>query len=133
MTTAELQQCLTTLFAPWIRELKLEVSHADNDSVTLTLPFSEHLTHVAGVVCGQVYMAAADTAMVLALSNVLGEFKPMTTISLNTNFIRPVSAGDVRVVATVLRRGRSIAFGEIFLYDSDDNIVAHASTTYALL
>jgi acyl-coenzyme A thioesterase PaaI-like protein len=53
----------------------------------------------ADVLCGQAYMAAADTAMVLAISSALDAFKPMTTVALNTSFLRPVSEGDVQVTA----------------------------------
>lgn len=127
------RQSLDTLFAPWVQALKLQVEHIGEGSVTLRLPFSDQITHVAGVICGQVYMAAADTAMVLAVSSSLGEFRPMTTVSLNTSFVRPVSQGDVRVRAQVLKRGKSLAFGDVKLLDEQGRLVAHATTTYALL
>jgi uncharacterized protein (TIGR00369 family) len=78
-------------------------------------------------------MAAADTAMVLAVSSALGAFRPMTTVSMNTSFVRPVSAGDVRVTARVRRCGKNLVYGEIELADRDDKLVAHATTTYTLL
>lgn len=127
------QRMLEEVFAPWVRDLGLQAESLAEGEAVLRLPFDRKLTHVAGVVCGQVYMAAADTAMVLAVASILGEFKPMTTVSLNTSFLRPVSAGDVRVTARVLRRGKSLVFGEIALTDSEDKLVAHATTTYALL
>jgi len=64
---------------------------------------------------------------------VLGGFQPMTTVSLNTSFMRPVKAGDVLVTAKVLRRGRNLVFGEIELRDAEGELAAHATTTYALL
>ena len=127
------QRMLEEVFAPWVRDLGLQAESLAEGEAVLRLPFDRKLTHVAGVVCGQVYMAAADTAMVLAVASILGEFKPMTTVSLNTSFLRPVSAGDVRVTARVLRRGKNLVFGEIALTDSEDKLVAHATTTYALL
>ncbi|MGV3653460.1 MAG: PaaI family thioesterase [Noviherbaspirillum sp.] len=127
------QRMLEEVFAPWVRDLGLQAESLAEGVAVLRLPFDRKLTHVAGVVCGQVYMAAADTAMVLAVASILGEFKPMTTVSLNTSFLRPVSAGDVRVTARVLRRGKNLVFGEIALTDSEDKLVAHATTTYALL
>lgn len=133
MTHDQSQHLLDTLFAPWVQALKLRVENLSEDGVVLCLPFSDQLTHVAGVVCGQVYMAAADTAMVLAVSQSLGEFRPMTTVSLNTSFVRPVSQGDVLVHAQVLKRGKSMVFGDIKLLDEQGKLVAHATTTYALL
>jgi acyl-coenzyme A thioesterase PaaI-like protein len=87
------------------------------------------------VLCGQAMMAVADTAMVLALSSNLGGFRPMTTVQLQTSFLKPVpgTAESIRVRATVLRRGKSLAFGEIALHGPDGTLAAHATTTYALL
>ncbi len=81
------------------------------------------------------WMAAADTAMVLAVMTKLGGFKPMTTVQLQTSFLRQVAgtSGSARVVARVLRMGRSLVFGEVQILNADDELAAHATTTYALL
>ena len=79
-------------------------------------------------------MAAADTAMVFAISSQLGGFRPMTTVTLNTSFMRPVSGSDLLVVARVLKPGRSLVFGEVELSSATDGrLAAHATTTYALV
>lgn len=78
-------------------------------------------------------MAAADTAMVVAIFHVLGGFHPMTTVSLKTTFMRPVKTGDVLVTACIQQRGRNLVFGEIELRDDQNELAAHATTTYALI
>jgi acyl-coenzyme A thioesterase PaaI-like protein len=79
-------------------------------------------------------MSAADTAMVIALSGAYCEFRPVTTVSQNVTFMRPVSQQDVLVEARVLRMGKSLTFGEITLRGaSDGKPAAHATTTYAIL
>jgi len=130
-----LQALLASTFAPWIQELGLIVTGIGDDSVTLTLPMQPRFVHVAGVMCGQTLMSAADTAMVLALSHRLGGFRPMTTVQLQCSFLRPVPAGlaAVQVTARVLKCGRSLAFGEIALALPDGALAAHVTTTYALL
>ena len=85
------------------------------------------------MVCGQVLMSAADTAMIVAIANALGNFRPMTTVSLTTNFMRPVIDGDVLVRANVLRLGKTVVFGEIELTGKDGKLAVQATTTYALL
>ena len=85
---------------------------------------------------GQTLMAAADTAMVLAVTSQLGEFRPMTTVQLQTTFLKPIpgDAGHAKVHARVLRLGKSLAFGDIRITHGDkDVLAAHATTTYALL
>jgi uncharacterized protein (TIGR00369 family) len=135
MTTIdEAQRMLGELFAPWVQSLGLRVEAIGGGEATLVMPFDPSLARVGGTVCGQAMMAAADTAMVLAVSSQLGGFKPMTTVSLTTSFMRPVSGTDLRVVARVLKPGRSLVFGEIELSSVDDGrLAAHATTTYALL
>jgi uncharacterized protein (TIGR00369 family) len=78
-------------------------------------------------------MAAADTAMVLAACTQLGGFKPMTTVSLNTSFLRAATGSHVMVVGRILKPGKTMLFGEIEVQGADGKLVAHATTTYALL
>jgi len=124
---------LERVLAPWVRSLGLTPVEVTDDSVTLRLPFSGELRHSGGVMSGQVFMAAADTAMIVAVSVALGDFKPMTTVALNTSFMRAVRKGDVLVKARVLRMGRNLVFGEVELYDEEGRMAVHATSTYALL
>jgi uncharacterized protein (TIGR00369 family) len=130
-----LTHALARLFAPWVRELDLRVLEARAGEVTLALPVTSRHVHEGGVLCGQTMMAAADTAMVLAVMTRLGGFKPMTTVQLQTSFLRQVAgtSGTARVVARVLRMGKNLVFGEIQILNADDELAAHATTTYALL
>lgn len=132
-TIEQAQRWLEELFAPWVQELGLRVLRADADSAELVLPFDARLCRVGGTICGQALMSAADTAMVIAIAAKLGEFRPMTTVGLTTSFMRPVAAGDVAVVARVLKPGRTLVFGEIECIGSDGRLAMHATTTYALV
>lgn len=132
--TATLQTALSELFAPWVQALHLQVESCDGASVTLRLPQSDQLSRVGGMLCGQAMMAAADSAMVLALINHFGGFRPCTTVQINISFLKPLSGQDALVQARVVRAGRSLAFGEIDIRGADDGTsVSRSSTTYALL
>jgi acyl-coenzyme A thioesterase PaaI-like protein len=134
MEVATLQQALADFFAPWVQEIGLTVDGFDGDSVTLRLPRNERLSRVGGMLCGQAMMAAADSAMVLALVNHFGEFRPCTTVQMNTSFLKPLSNQDALVQARVVRAGKALAFGEIDLRGADDGkSFCRASVTYALL
>jgi acyl-coenzyme A thioesterase PaaI-like protein len=144
---AALQALLTTVVAPWVTELNLRVLAATPGEVTLALPIAPRHVHGGGVLCGQTMMGAADTAMILAIVSQTGAFKPMTTVQLQTSFLRPIPgkpagnpAGnpdqpreEARVIARVLRLGKSLVFGEIEVQDPAGRLAAHATTTYALL
>ncbi len=135
MDIGGLQAALAELFAPWVRELALQVTACEPGSVTLQLPVTPHHVHGGGVLCGQTLMAAADTAMVLAVMTKLGGFQPMTTVQLQTSFLRavPGDAGHAVVQAQVLKMGRSLVFGSIDIHTPDGQLAAQATTTYALL
>ncbi len=136
MTTVErLQADLINVAAPWVQALGLQVIAANEQSTQLLMPVSPQLVHGGGVLCGQALMAAADTAMVLATSAALGEFRPMTTVQLQTSFMRPIPGEikEVHITCRILRKGKSLVFGEIEMTTPDGRLAAHATTTYALL
>ena len=135
MTTTELQALYAEVFAEWVRELELEVRSTTDDTVTLALPVRARHVHAGGVVCGQTLMAAADTALVLAISHRLGGFRPQTTVQLQTSFLRAVGKDvpEVAVEARILKAGRSLVFGEVTLRLPDGQVAAHATSTTALL
>jgi len=133
MQIEQLQQEIPRIFAPWIAQMGLEVLSAEPGRVRLRLPVKPEFVHVGGVMCGQAAMAAADTAMVLAMMATLGEFRPMTTVQLQTSFLRPVSGTHCLIDAQVLRSGKSLAFGQIDVLGADGKLAAQATTTYALL
>src|SRR3954464_5530596 len=107
MDVPSLQALLADVFAPWVQELGLLVRSADAAGVTLALPVHPRHVHKGGVMCGQTLMAAADTALVLAISHRLGGFRPMTTVQLQTSFLRPVpgAVDEVVVTARILKSG----------------------------
>ena len=130
-----LRSALTHVFAPWVVQLDMRVLEVGEGEVVLALPVTERHVHEGGVLCGQTMMAAADTAMVLAIMTKIGGFKPMTTVQMNTSFLRPVpgQSGVARVNARVLRMGRTLIFGEVHIVNADDELSAHMTTTYTLL
>ena len=135
MDLAALQRLLEAVCAPWVQAMGLQVRELQPNGLLLGLPLTPALVHGGGVLCGQALMAAADTAMVLAISRQLGGFRPMTTVQLQTSFMRPIPAnsGDAAVLASVLRAGKSLVFGEVHVHDAAGRLAAHATTTYALL
>ena len=140
MSAEALQQMLhDNIFAGYVQALGMRVVAAGDGEVELALPVVPLLVHSGGVVCGQALMAAADSAMVLTISHQLGGFRPMTTVQLQTSFLRPIpgpvggNPAEARIVARVLRAGKNLVFGEIEIKDSAGRLAAHSTTTYALL
>ena len=135
LDVAALQAILGSVLADWVKALDLQVVAVRVGEVELALPVTPLQVHGGGVLSGQTLMAAADTAMILAVSSQLGGFRPMTTVQLQTSFLRPVAgdSGAVRLVARVLRAGKNLVFGEVEAFDAAGRLAAHRTTTYALL
>ena len=139
MTPQQLEAILNDNFAPWVLALGLSVQpfdapQGDGQGVTLRMPHSDQLSRVGGIACGQALMAAADTAMGLAIARHIGEFKPCTTVQMNTSFLKPLSGQDALVQARVIRAGKALVFGEIDIRSANDGkSVCRATATWALL
>jgi len=130
-----LQQVLETKTAPIVQGIGLRVVAASENEVTVSMPVVPHVVHGGGVLCGQAIVTAMDTVMVLAIvAHAGGTFRPMTTVQLQTTFMRgvPANAGEVTLIGRILRAGKSLVFGEIHLRLADGTLAAHATTTYAL-
>jgi len=135
MDAVALQATLDELAADYTKRLGLNVEVVGPEGVSLALPVTPELVHAGGVLCGQAILAAADTAMLLAMIAKLGAFRPMTTVQLQINFLRPVpeTTSEVAVVARILRLGRNLSYGEVEFKTPDGKLMAHATSTYALL
>lgn len=108
--TATANKILADMFAPWVLATGIITDAVSTDSATLRIPFSAQLTRVGGIMSGQTLVTGADTAMVIALSAAMGGFKPVTTVDLTINYMRPVTKADAIITAKVMRLGRSLAF-----------------------
>jgi uncharacterized protein (TIGR00369 family) len=127
MDAESLQAAFDPIAAEYVRQLRLRVVAVRPGEVDVSMPIAPGLVHGGGVLCGQ--------AMVLVMMADLGEFRPMTTVQLQTSFLRPVPGdiAEVSITARLLRRGKSLAFGEISIRTPDGRLAAQATTTYALL
>jgi uncharacterized protein (TIGR00369 family) len=130
--TLKPDEILRDNFAPWVLDLGLVVEEVGDGTAVLRLPWSDRLAREGGALSGQALMAAADTAVVLAVSGAKGGIVPMTTVQLNTTFQRPVVGRDVLVSVALSKLGRTMAFAEIDM-TVDSVTVAHASAVYAII
>ncbi|CAN5517060.1 PaaI family thioesterase [soil metagenome] len=121
-------------FSPWVGELKLSFEEVSPERVVMRMPFDPRLCREGGIVCGQAFMAAADTIAVFAMWGSAGEVRACTTVGASVQMMRPVSDADVLAEARVLRLGRSMAFVDVLLHaDGDPRPAVAANVTLALV
>ena len=125
---------LDDVTAPWVRDLGLEVTKITPSQSCFFLPFSDRLTRDAGMICGQAIVAAADTAMIAAVTAAIGSYAPITTVDIASRFLRPLGAEGGDVMVEILKPGRRLVVGRITINDrASDKLAADLSSTYARL
>ncbi|MGW1887340.1 PaaI family thioesterase [Streptomyces sp. NPDC001970] len=96
-------------------------------------PGEEHYNPI-GSVHGGVYATLLDSAAGCAVQSVLPVGMGYTSLDLNLKFLRPITVdtGKVRAVGTVLNQGRRTALAQAELVDSQDRLLAHATSSCML-
>ena len=99
--------------------------------------FRYHATHddlrPGGTVSGPTLMALSDLGMYFAVLAAIGPVALAVTTSLNINFLRKPGPGDLVVETLMLKLGRQLAVGEVFVRTGDDpDPVSHATVTYSI-
>lgn len=118
------------------RTLGVQVEDAREGWVRLRVPARDELRNAAGTpVHGGVLSALVDMAVGGALSTLHAEAAGgvgQTTLDLNVSFLA-AARGDVVAEGRILRRGRTIAFGEASVTDDAGTTVAVGRATYMIL
>jgi acyl-coenzyme A thioesterase PaaI-like protein len=128
---ARASEILHDKFAPWVQELALTVESCN--PIVLRLSNRPEISRIGGIICGQAIMAAADTAMVLAVSEALGDFVDMATVTMATSFLAAASGEDLLVRVELTKLGKSMAFGDARLSGASSGVLcAQANMTYSI-
>jgi len=119
------------------RYLGVAVDDAKSGWVRLRVEVRNELRNAAGApVHGGVMSALVDMAVGGALATIheasaggVGQ----TTLDLNVSFLAAAGEGDLFAEGRLLRRGRTVAFGEARISDASGRLVAVGRATYMLL
>jgi uncharacterized protein (TIGR00369 family) len=117
--------------------LGVHVEDAREGWVRLRVPVRDDLCNAAGApVHGGVYSSLVD----MAVGGALGTYPApaaggvdQTTLDLNVSFLAGVREGDIFAEGHILRRGRTIAFGEARITNAAGQLLAVGRATYMLL
>jgi uncharacterized protein (TIGR00369 family) len=122
-------------FAPWVRATGITTESVGNDTLTMRIPFSDQLCRMGGIMSGQTLVTGADTAMAIALMAKTGGLaKPVTTVDLTINYMRPILKADAILLAKVIRLGRTLAFCTTEIHEAgSDKPSAFATGTFAIM
>lgn len=131
LTRDEAQNWLATAFAPWVQALSLTIEEIGPTRAVLSMPNTDAINRMGGIISGQALAAMADTAMVFACAGHFGEMRPVATTTLDTQFLRPGTGERVRCEAEIVRAGKAIIFARATMISlPEEKPVATATATF---
>ena len=130
----EARNLLSSVTAPWIQDLDIQIDKISSLECLFTLNYSEKLVRAGKIICGQAIVSAADTVMIVAVISALGKYQEITTVDISCKYLRPLLGKGGSIKTEILKLGRRLVVGRITIIDIQSNkLAAEISCTYALL
>ncbi len=114
-----------------LRFLGLSVIRVERGRAIVELGVQKRFLHMQGFLHGGIIATVADTAAALALVPMVPRGTRMATVEMKINFLERVHAGRIRVVAWIVRKGKSLAVGEADVKDLKGRLLAKSLMTYS--
>ena len=134
---SDIMALLKSVFAPWVQDLKLQVTEINNKDVQFYLPENDNLVRSGGdgppVICGQAIASASDTCCVLALTAINKKFRNCTTVDMTNHFMRPLSNTGIEINVEILSNGRKMAVLRANFKNKSGKLAATAICSFAYL
>ena len=124
----ELEQLLSDV--AFTRSLGFALHGIADGQCSIHVPFQAAFERPGGMLSGQVFMAAADVAMWLAIKTKLGMADSSVTAEMKTNFLASARKEGFRCTAKVLKLGRRLIYGVAECVDSGGRLLSHHTITY---
>ena len=134
MTVGELERFLAAEFPQGVNpESGLSIEAVWDGGCRVRQAFRELHVRPGGTISGPTMMALADFAMYVAVLGAIGPVPLAVTINLNINFLRKPARRDLTGEARLLKLGKRLATGEVFIRsDGEEEPVAHVTSTYSI-
>lgn len=119
----------------WAVTLGLKVESLGDGEARVSLPFAPSQLRPGGTISGPSMMALADYAMYVAVLSAIGRVELAVTTSLSINFLRKPPPGDIHADCRLLKLGKRLAYGEVWIHSPEghgEDPVAHATATYSI-
>lgn len=117
----------------WLkRQLGFDLRTSPGHAVA-TIECDERHLNPHGTVHGAVLFALVDTGMGAATMTVVPDGARCATIEIHTRFLAPIFGGTVRAEVSVVKAGRRIVHLDARVIDENDDVVALASGSFAVI
>ncbi len=128
VTESELQQLLSD--QAFTRNYGFQLRSIGDGECVLAVPFQQAFERPGGIVSGQVFMAAADVAMWLAIMTKLGMADHAVTVEMKTNFLSSARHEEFLCRARILKLGKRLIYGVAECVNREGKLLTHHTLTY---
>ena len=118
--------------SPYYRLLGMEVREIKEGESRIEMPFKQDLTHPYGIAHGGAIASLADSAVAMALIDLVHPKDRITTIEFKINFIAFVNKGKLEAHAKIIHKGSKTAVGDVEVVDEKGKLVAKLVATYSI-
>ena len=115
------------------RSSPIKIEDAWHGGCRVRRAFSAQTLRPGGTISGPTMMGLTDFAVYVAILASVGPVPLAVTTNLNINFLRRPAQRDLIAEARLIKLGKRLAVGEVAIYsEGDDEMVAHATSTYSI-
>jgi 1,4-dihydroxy-2-naphthoyl-CoA hydrolase len=119
--SAELPSVDLSVASPFVAAMKFEVAESTGSRVTGHVDLGSDQHTPWGVVHGGLYSSVVESAASIGASAAVVERGQFAVgVNNNTDFLRPMTAGRLDVVAEPIQQGRTLQLWQVLLTRADD-------------
>jgi len=115
--------------SPFPKHMAMKLTAIGFDHAEVEMFLAEFHLQPYGIVHGGVLATLVDTATFWAAFLRIPEDAGLVNVDLKLNYLKPVVIGSLRAEGVCLRSGRSISYSETRVFDEEDGLVAHGTST----
>jgi uncharacterized protein (TIGR00369 family) len=119
--------------SPYPTHMRMALTQIEIDRADVVIALDDCHLQPYGIVHGGVVATIIDTATFWAAFLRLPEEAGLVNVDLKLNYLQSVVDGKLIARGTCLRPGRSISYSEARVYDENENLVAHGTSTLMVL
>lgn len=119
--------------SPYPRHMAMVLDQIEIDRAVIALELADYHLQPFGIVHGGVLATLIDTATFWAAFLRLPEDAGLVNVDLKLNYLQPVTEGRLIAIGTCLRAGGSISYSEAKVYDENETLIAHGTSTLMVL
>lgn len=119
--------------SPYPSHMQMTLDQIALDAAEVGIKLAECHLQPYGIVHGGVVATIIDTATFWAAFLRLPEDSGLVNVDLKLNYLQSVIDGKLTARGTCIRSGRSICYSEASVYDENDSLIAHGTSTLMVL